>query len=225
MKARILIALLVAVVAVGCGGIKEEDHLAAVAACEEETARWESMYQESVTERQQALDQALTMLPTAHEDLRSQIDLRLGQVTADLDEAIKAEVQESFYELAEAIADGYNNLQEENQMLQVQLGETRRVIDQVLTKTGAIEEKAGSIQTSVTADQQAIVANRQAALIKVGEVETFMRDWQYMYVDCKGCDERLRINKKERDALAKMHDSLMGQLAEVREQLTAPGEG
>ena len=51
-----------------------------------------------------------------------------------------------------------------------------------------------------------------------------MRDWQYMYVDCKDCVEHLRINKKERDALAKMHDELMGQLAAVREQLTAPGE-
>jgi hypothetical protein len=224
MRARILVGLVLAVVAMGCG-VSEEDHLAVVAECEEETLRWEVLYQESVDERQQALDQALTMLPSAHEDLRSQIDMRLGEVTAELDEAIKAEVQESFYELAEAIADGYNNLQEENQMLQVQLGETRRVIDSVLEKTGTIEAQAGSIQTSVTTDQQVIVANRQAALIKVGEVESFMRDWQYMYVDCKGCEEHLRVNKKERDALAKMHDELMGRLSRVREQLTAPSEG
>ncbi len=221
MKARILIGSVLAVTVMGCG-ISEEEHLAAIAECEEDTARWESLYQESVDERQQALDQALTMLPAAHEDLRSQIDLRLGEVTAELDEVIKAEVQESFYELAQAIAEGYNNLQQENQQLQTQLTESRSLIEMVLEKTGSIEQQTGSIQESVTTDQAAIIANRQAALIQVGEVESFMRDWQYMYVECRGCEERLRINKRERDALARMHDDVMGRLADVREQLTAP---
>ncbi len=222
MKARILIGSVLAIAMMGCG-ISEKDHLAAIAESEEDAARWESLYQESMDERQQALDQALIMLPSAHEDLRSQIDVRLSEVTSELDEVIKAEVQESFYELAQAIAEGYNNLQQENQQLQSQLTESRNLIEMVLEKTGAIEQQAGAIQSSVTTDQATIVANRQAALIQVGEVESFVRDWQYMYVECKGCEERLRINKRERDALARMHDDLMGRLAAVRQQLTAPG--
>ena len=38
-------------------------------------------------------DEALAMLPTAHDELRTSIDARLSEVTKELDEAIKAEVQ------------------------------------------------------------------------------------------------------------------------------------
>lgn len=210
---------LVLVVALwGCkGGVPEEQHLQTVNdldECKEQSLRWESLYQESVEERRVALDQALEILPTANEELRQQINVRLDQVTQELDEALKAEVQESVFELAQAIAEGYNVLQQENERLQMQLAESRSLIETVLEKTGTIEEKVGT-------EKDTFLANRQGLLLEIGEVEAFVRDWQYMYVDCKDCDERLRINKKERDALAQLGEEILQRLTAVRERITA----
>ena len=220
MRLRTLLCLALAVALAGCG-VKEADHQAVVAerdACVDEAARWESLYLESVEERQGALDEALAMLPTAHDELRTSIDARLNEVTKELDEAIKAEVQESFYDLADAIAEGYSLLQKENEQLAVQLGESRSLIETVLQQTGSIEKTVGE-------EQDAFVATRQALLIVIGEVESFLRDWSYKHVDCQGCEERLRINKRERDALAQLSEDLMSRLAGVREQITAPADG
>ncbi len=208
---------------VGCG-VKQADHdqiVAELEECKAESLRWESLYQESVEERRLALDQALEMLPAAHEELRSQIDVRLGEVTKELDDSMRAEVQESVYELAEAIASGYNMLQQENKQLQAQLSESRGLIETVLERTNSIEESAGTIEERVGVEQDVFLARRQALLIEIGEVESFMRDWQYMHVDCKECEERLRINKRERDALAQLHDDVIDRLEAVREKITA----
>ena len=218
--------VLIASLLAGCG-IKQADHDAVVAErdeCQADAERWESLYQESVEERRMALDQALEMLPAQHAELRSQIDLRLTEVTQAMDESLKAEVQESVYELAEAIASGYNVLQDENKQLQAQLGESRELIENVLEKADSLEQTAGSIEEQVGAEKAAFLAARQAALLEIGEVEAFVRDWKYTYVDCKGCDERLRINARERDALAQLNDDVVSRLSSVRERLTAPVE-
>jgi hypothetical protein len=218
MKLRNCVLVLLPVVLIGCG-IAEEDHQAVINQldeCKAEQARWEELYQESVEERQQALDEALAMLPAAHDDLRSSIDARLAEVTRELDAAIKAEVEDSFYDLADAIAEGYNLLQQENKQLSTQLAESRSLMETVLEKTGTIEQKVG-------VEQDTFTAARQTLLLEIGEVEAFLRDWNYKYVDCKGCSERLRINKRERDALAQLMDDVMARLAAVRDRVTAPG--
>ena len=214
---------LAALLLAGCG-VKQADHdqvVAELEECQAESSRWESLYQESVEERRLALDQALEMLPAAHEELRSQIDLRLGEVTQELDDSMKAEVQDSVYELAEAMASGYNMLQQENKQLQAQLTESRGLIETVLERTTSIEESAGTIEQRVGVEQDVFLAQRQALLLEIGEVESFLRDWQYMHVDCKECVERLRINKRERDALAQLHDDVIERLGEVRNKITA----
>lgn len=220
---RYLGVALAAVLVVGCG-VKKADHeelIAELEECKAQSLRWESLYQESVEERRLALDQALQMLPTAQQELRTQIDVRLGEVTQQLDDSLKAEVQQSVYELAEAIASGYNMLQQENRQLQAQLDESRGLIETVLERTNSIEESAGTIEERVGVEQDVFVARRQALLLEIGEVESFLRDWQYMYVDCKECVERLRINKRERDALAQLNDDLISRLEAVRQQITA----
>ena len=211
-------ACLAAVLLVGCG-VSKSEHEAVVAELEECRAgalRWETLYQESVEERRQALDQALEMLPAAHDELRSQINLRLDEVTRSLDSTLRSEVQESVYELAEAIAEGYSVLQDENEQLEAQLAESRRLIESVLEKTGSIEERVGS-------EKEAFLADRQSLLLEIGEVEAYLRDWQYKHVECKGCDERLRINKRERDALAQLQEEILSRLAEVRQKITSIG--
>lgn len=222
-QGRYLVLVLVILLGAGCG-VSKGDHEQAVADLEEckvESLRWESLYQESVEERRVALDQALEMLPAAHEELRSQIDVRLDEVTQALDETLKAEVHESVYELAEAIASGYNMLQQENQRLQTQLDESRGLIETVLERTGSIEATAGTIEERVGAEKDAFLASRQALLLEIGEVEAYLRDWQYNYVDCRGCEERLRINKRERDALAQLHDEVVSRLEAVRQKITS----
>ena len=217
--------MLAALLATGCG-VSKADHEQVVAELEEckaESLRWESLYQESVEERRLALDRALEMLPAAHEELRTQMDVRLGEVTRSLDESLRAEVQESVYELAEAMASGYNMLQQENQQLQAQLTESRNLIEMVLEKAGTIEEKAGTIEERVGEEKDAFLAARQALLLEIGEVEAYLRDWQYMHVDCRECVERLRINKREREALAQLHDEVIARLESVREKITATG--
>jgi len=220
MTLRSCLWLVLVAALVGCGGVKEADHQAVVDArdeCKEDSARWESLYLESVDERQGALEEALAMLPAANDELRTSIDARLDEVTKDLDEAIKAEVQESFYDLADAIAEGYNLLQKENEQLAIQLSESRSLIETVLEKTGSIEKRVGE-------EQDAFVASRQTLLLEIGEAEAFLRDWSYKHIECQGCEERLRINKRERDALAQLSEDLMGRLAGVRERITAPAE-
>lgn len=211
-------ALLAAVLVVGCGVSKSEHQrlVAELEECRATALRWETLYQESVEERRESLDEALEMLPAAHDELRSQINLRLDEVTRSLDATLRTEVQESVYELAEAIAEGYSVLQDENEQLEAQLAESRRLIESVLAKTDSIEERVGS-------EKETFLAARQGLLLEIGEVEAFLRDWQYMHVDCKGCEERLRINKRERDALAKLHEEIMLRLAEVRETITSVG--
>lgn len=217
--------VLTALVVAGCG-VSKGDHEQVVAELEEcraESARWESLYQESVEERRVALDQALELLPAAHEELRSEIDLRLGEATQQLDETLKAEVQKSVYELAEAMASGYNMLQQENERLQTQLAESRGLIESVLEKTDTIEQAAGAIEERVGVEREAFLAARQSLLLEIGEVEAFLRDWQYKYVDCRECEERLRINKREREALARFYDEVVSRLAAVREKVTSVG--
>ena len=217
--------LLMVLLAAGCG-VSKKDHAQMVAELEEckaQSLRWESLYQESVEERRRALDEALAMLPAAQQELRSQIDVHLSEATAALDETLKAEVQESVYELAEAMASGYNMLQQENRSLQSQLAESRQLIESVLEKAGAIEQTAGTIEERVGAEQDAFIAARQALLLEIGEVEAYLRDWQYMHLDCQECVERLRINKRERDALAQFNDEMIARLAAVREKITSVG--
>ncbi|MDX1642856.1 MAG: hypothetical protein R3244_00715 [Thermoanaerobaculia bacterium] len=211
-------ACLAAVLLVGCGVSKSEHEtvVAELEECRANALRWETLYQESVEERRQALDQALEMLPAAHDELRSQINLRLDEVTQSLDSTLRSEVQESVYELAEAIAEGYSVLQDENEQLEAQLAESRRLIESVLEKTGSIEERVGS-------EKEAFLADRQSLLLEIGEVEAYLRDWQYKHVECKGCDERLRINKRERDALAQLQEEILSRLAEVRQKITSIG--
>lgn len=211
-------ALLAAALLAGCG-VSKSDHQQVVdqlEECKADALRWETLYQESVEERRQALDEALQMLPAAHEELRSQINLRLDEVTKSLDSTLRNEVQQSVYELAEAIAEGYTMLQDKNEQLEAQLAESRGLIESVLEKTGSIEERVGS-------EKEAFLADRQALLLEIGKVEDYLRDWQYMHVDCKGCEERLRINKRERDALAQLHQEIMARLAEVRAKITSVG--
>ena len=222
---RFLGLVLAASLAVGCG-VPKEDHEQLVAnleECKAESLRWESLYQESVEERRLALDQALELLPAAHEELRTQIDVRLGEVTQELDDSLKAEVQESIYDLAEAMASGYNMLQQENRRLEAQLTESRSLIETVLEKAGAIEEKAGTIEERVGVERDAFIAGRQALLLEIGEVEAFLRDWQHMHVDCSECVERLRINKREREALSELHSEVVTRLEAVRAKITSVG--
>lgn len=200
MKRSELGVSLAVVLLLAGGCVKKSEHEALQAQlveCQERADEYEGLYQAEMEKRSFALQEAADFLPAAANELREQLDTRLEEVTRDLDAQIRADVQQTLDGLTNAMAQGYQELRGQNAELQGQLRESRTMLETLMERTGSIERSVGS-------DRVALLAKRDAVMERISSLTDMVNDWKYKHVDCRECPEKLRLNKRERDAIAQI---------------------
>ncbi|MGH9465409.1 MAG: hypothetical protein ACRD0X_07150 [Thermoanaerobaculia bacterium] len=204
----------VALLAGGC--VKKSDFEAKVAEldeCKQRADEYEGLYQQAMDERKQTLVEAMDYLPTAAAELRQELDVKLQEVTAGLDTRVREQVREMLDRLTQQMAQGYRTLSEQNQQLQTQLTDARGVLDTVMQKTGSIERTVGE-------ERVAMLRRRESVMQKIDDLSSKVSNWKYSRVDCKDCEERLRLNDRERDEISQLHTEVIADLENLRNDFT-----
>ncbi len=207
------LSLLVVLVMVG-GCVKKSEYEALqgqLAESKERADEYEGLYQGVMEERSVALQEAAEYLPAAATELREQLDLRLEEVTRDLDTQIREDVQDTLDELTDAMAEGYQQLRGQNAQLQGQLTESRNLLERLMDRTGSIERTVGT-------DRVALLGKRDLVMQRIEELTSEVNDWKYKHVDCRDCPEKLRLNKREREAIAQIQLHTVASLEELRNE-------
>lgn len=202
----------VSLIAGGCVKKSEYEAIEAqLAECKERADEYEGLYQGVMDERALALEEAAQYLPTAANELREELDVRLEEVTRNLDAQIRADVQETLDGLTAAMADGYQQLRGQNAQLQGQLTESRNLLEKLM-------DRAGDIERTVGTDRVALLGKRDRVLERIEALATTVNDWKYKHVDCRECPEKLRLNKRERDAIAQIQLQTVEALERLRDE-------
>lgn len=131
---------------------------------------------------------------------------------------VKQEVTAYLEDFARAVSKSFVLLREDN----------KRMMAELQGHKGAIEDvgrKAASIEGSVTARLDAVESNRQKSSARVADVITAIQDWDRRYVNEKSSDERLGLNRKEREAIVNFHAQLVADLNSIATGTGIPPAG
>jgi hypothetical protein len=176
----------------------------AASACEEryerEVGQWENM--EAVMSE---------VLPQTLEEFRREKQ----EIIELVPEQAKAEVEAYLEELTRAVGQGFQQLQEDNQRVLSELGEAKQKLEEV----GA---QARSIDETVSQRLERAYASRDRMRSAVAEVVAEIQSFDQSYINDKSSEERLKLNRRERETITLFHDRLVSELTELQKE---PSQG
>jgi len=210
------VVISIAAAALLSGGCVSQDKYDALetelAACQEEKAAaqaavlsWEERYDRE-TARWDSMEASISdAVPDALVEFREEKERILELVP----EQVKFEVEGYLEDYFNTVMKGFELMQKDNQEIKFQLAATQKALEAVGADTRSIGQ---AIDEAVFAEQDKRdhLSTELAALL--AEIATF----DNKRLNCKGCKERLRLNKKNRAEILEFHGQLMTRISELQ---------
>ena len=128
------------------------------------------------------------------------------QVEEALPAQVRAEVEVQLNKLVRQLEAGFGALATENARMAATLEKQQETLASVATDVSGARE-------DLIAEVTALRTQREAAGGQLDEVISLVQEWDQTRVLCKNCEEKLRLNKKEIEAIAALHAELVQRLA------------
>lgn len=212
--------LAAALLSTGCVAKKDHEALQAqLAACEAEQVEleasvvaWEERFDRASTRWNDLESSVSEAVPKALEELHSERE----RIVELVPEQVRSEVADYLDSYFATVRKSFQRLSDQNAEIKRELEATRRAVDLVGTDTKAIGE---SIDTTVAEERslrEAERARRDRVAEYLSEIVDQVVEFDQTRVNCKQCPERIKFNRKEREAILAFHAELMSDLADLQ---------
>lgn len=131
------------------------------------------------------------------------------QVEQKLPVQVKAEVEAQLNKLVRQLETGFGALATEN----ARLTEAMEKQNQAIT---TLSGDVSGAREDLIKEVAALRAQREQAGSRVQEVIAHVQKWDQERMLCRDCETKLRLNKKEIEAITAMHGEVVQMLAEVK---------
>lgn len=203
----------------GCVSKKEmEKAQAELAACREETAEaearviaWQERFDRENEFWQELQSEVGEAVPRALEEIHQERE----RIIAAVPDQVRGELEIYLDDYFATVMQGFETLQRDNDDIQLQLEATRNALEVVGSGTREINDR---IEGALTEER-----SRRDRLAKhLSDVVGQIVEFDQTRVNCRGCRERLRLNRKERETIMGFHAELMSDLADLERLARRP---
>ncbi len=127
---------------------------------------------------------------------------------------VKQEVNDYLSGFAQAVARGFDELNNQNEKILAELGVYKQSLDEVGVRTQSIDDTVtAQLQEANRARREAEQQVAQTARRLIDEIQEF----ETTYISDRSSRERLRLNRNQRETVSLFHDRLIRQLVELRD--------
>lgn len=219
---RTLIALTVLLVPLSTGCVskqKFEDAQAELAACQEEKVQaeaqviaWEQRFDRE-SSRWEGMEASISdALPKALSEFSDERDRILELVP----EQVQTEVASYLDDYFATVMTGFERLVEDNQEIKLQLEATQATLDSLGADTMSISASINGALAEERAKREDERAKRENVGIELAAIVAQLVEFDKTRINCKDCPQRLKLNRKEREAITAFHTELTSSLAELQ---------
>ena len=217
LHARVWLAVLPAAVllAATTGCVSKTDHealQAELAACQQEKAEieaeaisWEQRFDRESSRWNQIGSSVSEMVPKALNEMHGERERILKMVP----EQVQNEVSSYLDEYFNTVMTGFDRMSRDNQDMQVQVLGLQKAMDLLGHDTKAIGQ---AIDESLTDEK----GRRERLARDLADIIDQIVEYDQTRLNCKGCDDRLKMRDKSRSAVLAFHQDLMSDLSRLQ---------
>ncbi|RMH17662.1 MAG: hypothetical protein D6696_15130 [Acidobacteria bacterium] len=223
-----LLTLAIALIASSSGCASKqalEEKEAALAACEEERAalarsveRWQERF-DRASERWQGMQQAINeAVPNA----LAEIDAERERILELVPEQVQFEVATLLEDYFDVVGQSFAAVRRDNETIRLQLEATQKALAAVGKDTQAIN---AAIEGAVAEAQQRLDAEQEQRRILAGGLAQLVArlvEFDRRKLSCKDCPDRIKLSRKEREAILAFHGELLRELSALQKQAGPP---
>ncbi len=188
-------------------------------ACEDEKAKleasvlsWEQRFDRE-SDRWKEMESSITnALPKALSEFHSERDRILRMVP----EQVQAEVNAYLEDYFATVMKGFQALKSDNDEIKLELQATRKALEVVGADTQTINTAVSQTLAEERSKREMESGKREAVSSQLAEVVALVSDFDHKYLNCKDCEERLKLNKKEKDVIVGFHAQLVSRLSAIQ---------
>ena len=214
-----------ALTAAGCAPKSELDEARAeLARCEEARAAaladadaWERRFDRE-SARWEALGTSVSdALPRALNEFHGERERILELVP----EQVKVEVAGYLEDYFNTVMRGFEAMSDDSAEIQLELRATQKALDAVGADARGIRAAVDEALVDERTKRDAMSQRMGDLAGELGGVIDRMVEFDQTRVNCKACPERLRLNRKEREAILAFHAELVADLSDLQSQAAA----
>lgn len=211
------IVLALAVFAGGCVSKSElESAQAELAACQEESARhaaeteaWQQRFDRAAERWTNIESSVVEAVPNALAEFDAERDRILELVPEQVQYEVSSYLDEYFGTLMSA----FRNVQGDNKDIKLQLEATQKALAVVGQDTKQIGSAIDEAVAAEADKRRAVAEGLETIHARIGEFAN-------QRVNCTDCPDRIKLNKKEREAVLGFHTELMREVATLQTEIS-----
>ncbi len=224
LSALLLIALFL--LSFGCASKAEVEELRAqLATCDEERARaeasviaWEQRFDRENRRWEEMENSVIEAVPRALTELHEERERILELVPEQVENEVSAYLDDYFA----TVMKGFELLNQDNHDIQLRLDATFEALKTVGKDTRSISTAIDGALADERAQRDAIGQQLGALSGELTAIVDRIVGFDQQRINCKNCDQRLRLNRKQRQAILSLHAELLLALAEVQANASKP---
>lgn len=166
-----------------------------------ESTRWDTM-EASIKDQ---LPKALTEL---HEERERIVEMVPDQVRNEVDGYLN--------EYFATVMSGFEALATDNQDIRLRLDATQRVLESLGQDTAAIQGSIDGALRKERTKRELERDQREEIAEKLGELVTVIAEFDTLRINCKKCPDKIKMGRKEREAVTGFHSDLTQRLSELQ---------
>lgn len=206
------IGVTLALFATGCVSKKDHEALQAeLTACQEATAEAEARvvaWQERFDRENEFWQDLQAEVGEAVPNALAEIDQQREEILAAVPDQVRGELEFYLDDYFSTVMKGFEQMQRNNDDVQLQLEATRKALEVVGSGTQEINTR---IDTAL-ADER---ARRDQVAHDLSDLVGQIVEFDQTRINCRGCGERLHLNRKERETILAFHAELMSDIADL----------
>ena len=212
-------------VSVGCVSKSQlEETQAELAQCQEDKARaeaavvtWEERYDRESSRWNQLESAVSQALPKALGEFHEERDRILELVPGQVQDEVSGYLEDYF----STVMKGFELLSDDNAEIKLELRATQKALDAVGADARGIRTAVDQALTTERGKRDAMSGQLGDLAEYLGDVVSQVVEFDQTRINCRNCPDRLKLSRKEREALLAFHGELMSDLSDLQSRAAA----
>ena len=212
LAAAVIAALIVVLGTTGCVSKKRlEQCEQEKGQLEEKVAAWEARFDREA-ERWESVGTSVTeALPAAIGEMHAERQRILELVPAQ----VQTEVESYLDEYFDTVMKGFRTLKADNDAIRRDLEMASLKLEAVGADTSDLKDMSNALDEKLDRER----AHRSELTRRVAMIADRISQFDGTKINCRDCPDRLRLNRKEREAIGAFHKALMTDLAALQAEM------
>ncbi len=209
--------ILLAVLATGCASKADlEKAQADLAACHEE----KQVLQAEIDQWQQRFDRESQRWQTIETSVIEAVPNALAEFDAERDRILELVPEQVQYEVASYLEDYFGTLMVAFRQVQGDSRDIKLQLDATQKALSVIGQDTQHIGTAIDEAVAAEAVKRQAVADGLAALHAQMVEFGRQRIDCVDCQGRIKLNKREREAIQGFHAELISAISAMQTQIS-----